>query len=91
MKKQTFLVENKVGLHAKPGAMFVFIANSYKSAITDRNKTTETPFKNAKSIMGLLQLAIKQNHQIEVMVEGDDEAAALEAIAEVIDQINHVD
>ena len=41
--------------------------------------------------MGLLQLAIKQNHQIEVMVEGDDEAAALEAITEVIDQINHTD
>ena len=50
-----------------------------------RNVTRDTPFKNAKSMLEVMSLAVKQGHLIELKAEGEDAAEAIEALRELID------
>ena len=70
-------IMNSQGLHARPAAIFMQIANKYDSKITVR-KDTETV--NGKSIMGILMLGAQHNSKITVTIDGPD---ALEAITEL--------
>ncbi len=72
-----FEITNKVGLHARPAAIFVQEANKFKSKMTIKKGEKEA---NAKSILGLLTLGINKGSIIEVCAEGEDAEAALEAI-----------
>ena len=63
-------VVNKLGLHARPSAMLVQLANQFDSdlfAAIDANDEV-----NAKSIMGVMMLAAGQNTIITFRTEGDD-------------------
>ncbi|MDD3375399.1 MAG: HPr family phosphocarrier protein, partial [Candidatus Omnitrophica bacterium] len=57
------------GLHARPAALFVQIANKFDSEITVR-KGPE--LVNGKSIMGILMLAAEKGSKLIVSAEGDD-------------------
>lgn len=75
-------VKNKQGLHARPAALFVQLANKFESAITvKRNKERV----NGKSIMGILMLAAEQGSQIIIEADGED---AFKAIAELERLVN---
>jgi phosphotransferase system HPr (HPr) family protein len=80
-----FIIENEVGLHARPAALFVQTAAKYKSKIKVRNATRGSPFMDAKSILSVLGLGVAKGHEIEVTAEGEDEQAALETIARLIE------
>jgi len=75
--KKKIVVKNKQGLHARPAALFVQIANKYEALITVKKGSEAV---NGKSIMGILMLGAERGTQIIVEAEGDD---ALLAIAEL--------
>ncbi len=70
-------ITNKVGLHARPAALFVQEANKYKSSILVKNGEKEV---NAKSILGVLTLGANKGCVLKVTAEGEDAEAALEAL-----------
>jgi len=80
---KTFVIPNKLGLHARAAAQLVKAANRYVSEITLATKKQSV---NAKSIMGVLMLAASQGTKISVKVEGKDASEALAAIEGLIHQ-----
>jgi phosphocarrier protein HPr len=67
-------VSNKLGIHARPAAMFVKVASRYKTNIFVE-KDGETV--NGKSIMGLMMLAAGPGAKLKVHADGSDAAEAL--------------
>lgn len=76
-------VTNKLGIHARPAALFVRVAGKFESHI-EVEKDGETI--NGKSIMGLMMLAAAQGAKLTVIAEGRDAEAALKAIEELFRQ-----
>ncbi len=83
MEKVRVKVTNEVGLHARPAARFVSKANEFKSNIQVQNVTKNSKWVNAKSILSVLVLGVEKDHEIEIMVEGEDEAEAVKQIMEL--------
>jgi phosphocarrier protein len=83
--KKEFTVRNGQGLHARPAALFVQIANKFDSRITVRHDDEEV---NGKSIMGILMLGAEKGSLIIVEADGSD---AQEALAELEKLINSED
>ncbi|NQS89301.1 HPr family phosphocarrier protein [Patescibacteria group bacterium] len=70
------IIKNKDGLHARPAALFVQIANKYNSEISV-SKGKETV--NGKSIMGIMMLAAGKKSRVIIRAQGKDaEKAVLE-------------
>lgn len=57
----------------------------FASDIEVRNVTTDSEPKNAKSILSLMGLGLKQGNEIEVIASGQDERDAVEALIELVD------
>ena len=72
---------NRLGLHARPSAMFVKICNRFKSDIWVEKDSEQV---NGKSIMGLMMLAAGQGSKLLVTCEGPDSEKALEEIENLI-------
>ncbi|NTV29230.1 MAG: HPr family phosphocarrier protein [Candidatus Omnitrophica bacterium] len=72
--EKKIVVKTKQGLHARPAAMFVQIANKYSSAIVVRRDEEEV---NGKSIMGILMLGADKGCEIALAVDGQDAESAL--------------
>ena len=85
MRTVTLVVRNKVGLHARPAAVFVRTANKFKCAITVQNLTTGSKSINAKSILMVLTLGVEKDHTIIVTTNGPDDAEAVAALQELVD------
>ncbi len=79
--KKDIIVENKLGLHARPAAQLVQVASKFISEITFRRGEEEV---NGKSIMGVLMLAAPQGSTIQVTARGEDAPAAVQAIADLV-------
>ncbi len=75
-----FTVPNRLGIHARPAALFVKVANKYHSHITVEKDGEEI---NGKSIMGLMMLAAGQGSKLKVVAEGDDAVEALQGLEEL--------
>jgi phosphocarrier protein len=67
-------VINKLGIHARPAAMFVKTANKFESNITVEKDGEQV---NGKSIMGLMMLAAGQGSKLVITAEGHDAEAAV--------------
>ena len=72
--KKVITVKNKQGLHARPAALFVQIANKYECEITVRKGEQEV---NGKSIMGIMMLAAERGSKIQIICDGNDAHEAL--------------
>ena len=68
------MVINKLGIHARPAAMFVKIANKFESDIFVEKDGERV---NGKSIMGLMMLAAGPGSKLMIFAEGDDAARAV--------------
>src|SRR6202140_3977297 len=68
------LVSNKLGIHARPAAMFVKVANRFNCDIFVEKDGEKV---NGKSIMGLMMLAAGPGSKLTVHAEGQDASAAL--------------
>ena len=77
MLEKVLKIQNKMGLHARPAAMFVQTANRYKSEVFLIKNGIEA---NGKSVMGLMMLAAEHGSEILLRVWGDDEKQALCAL-----------
>lgn len=73
---KSVIIQNKTGLHARPAAVFVQLANKFDSEVTVKKGKQKV---NGKSIMGILMLAAGQGQEIIISAEGPDaENAVLE-------------
>jgi phosphocarrier protein HPr len=75
------IIGNKLGLHARPAAMFVRIANRFTSDIQVEKDGEEI---NGKSIMGLMLLAAGCGSRLKVTVTGGDAEDMVRALEELI-------
>jgi phosphocarrier protein len=74
-------IVNRLGLHARPAAMFVRIASRYRSEVWVSKEGEEV---NGKSIMGLMMLAAGQGSRLRIRCEGPDAEKAVEELEELI-------
>ncbi|MBN8458422.1 MAG: HPr family phosphocarrier protein [Verrucomicrobia bacterium] len=81
MVKKDFTILNKLGIHARPAAQFVKIANRFQAEVYVEKDGEEV---DGKSIMGLMMLAAGNGSVISVTADGPDEAAAIEALGDLI-------
>jgi phosphocarrier protein len=74
-------IVNKLGLHARAAARFVQVASRFQSRVT---VVKEEYRVDGKSILGLLTLSARRGSALGLLVEGDDAAAAVEALATLV-------
>src|SRR5436190_19506840 len=74
---------NRLGLHARPAAMFVRIASRFRSEIWVEKEGEQI---NGKSIMGLVMLAAVQGSKLRIRCEGPDAEKAMQELEELIKQ-----
>ena len=72
---------NKYGLHARPAAELVKLANRFRSDVWIRKEDTEV---SGKSIMGVMMLAAECGSTVEIRASGEDSQAAVDALAQLI-------
>ncbi len=72
---------NKLGLHARASAKLTQLAGQFKSEVFIARQGRRV---NAKSIMGVMMLAAAKGAQIEIETSGADEAAAIQALTQLI-------
>jgi len=85
MAEATIQVKNKVGLHARPAALFVQTAAKFSSKINVKNLTSNGNFVDAKSIIMVLTLGVMKDHEVVIQTDGADADAALEALKSIIE------
>lgn len=85
MVESKLTVRHKVGLHARPAAIFVQTANKFSSSIKVQNVTTNGKVVDAKSIIMVLTLGVMKDHEIHLQAEGADEVQALVALRSLIE------
>lgn len=76
-----FVVLDPVGLHARPATVLVSAAGKCKSDITLNYNGKSV---NAKSIMGVMGMGVPTKAEVEVVVEGEDAADAVESIKKTL-------
>lgn len=79
--KKKITVKNKQGLHARPAALFVQIANKFDSRIIVRRNKEAV---NGKSIMGILTLGAEKGSSIWIEIEGEDAQVAMLELEKII-------
>ncbi|NLE64516.1 MAG: HPr family phosphocarrier protein [Elusimicrobia bacterium] len=77
--EKTIIVRSRQGLHARPAAMFVQIANKYDAQVSVR-RGGENEVVNGKSIMAILMLGADCGSQLVLMVDGPDSEKAIEEL-----------
>ena len=81
MYSKEAVVNNQVGLHARPATFFIQKANEFKSSIWVEQDERKV---NAKSLLGILSLGIAKGTSILLIADGADEKEAIDALVEII-------
>ena len=81
--ERVMTVKNRMGLHARPAALFVQEAGKFKSQIYVVKDGLQV---NGKSVMGLMLLAAESGSKLTVKADGPDEAQALEALEKLFER-----
>lgn len=79
--EKRIVIKNKSGLHARPAAIFVQVANKYDSEVIVKKGKLEV---NGKSIMGILMLAAGKGSQVTLKVDGEDAEKAMSELEGVL-------
>src|SRR3954468_1273986 len=74
-------VTNPNGLHMRPSAQFVQLAEKFQSSVVVRTDSREA---NGKSIWDLMGLAAEEGTELTLEADGPDAGAALEALAALL-------
>ena len=81
MIRRSVRIRNRLGLHARAAARFVHTASRFRSQVSaSRDGRT----MDGKSILGILLLAAPQGTEIELLVDGPDEAEAMAALEALV-------
>ncbi|WP_349408565.1 HPr family phosphocarrier protein [Pseudalkalibacillus sp. SCS-8] len=81
MLEKELTVELKTGLQARPAALFVQEANKFSSDVFLEKDGKKV---NAKSIMGIMSLAVASGSTVKIVTDGKDEEEALKALEEFV-------
>ena len=76
------VINNQVGLHARPATFFIQKANEFKSSIWVEKEERRV---NAKSLLGVLSLGIVKRTAITIIADGSDEEEAIDTLSALID------
>ena len=76
------LVQNQVGLHARPATFFIQKANEFKSSIWVEKEERRV---SAKSLLGVLSLGIVGGVTIRIIADGSDEQQAVDALVALVE------
>lgn len=76
------MVQNQVGLHARPATFFIQKANEFKSSIWIEKEERRV---NAKSLLGILSLGIVGGTAIRIIADGADEQVAVDSLVELVE------
>ncbi len=76
------VVQNQVGLHARPATFFIQKANEFKSSIWVEKEDRRV---NAKSLLGVLSLGIVGGTSIRIIADGSDEQQAVEGLIGLVE------
>ncbi len=82
MVSKEIVVQNQVGLHARPATFFIQKANEFSASIwisKDERKV------NAKSLLGVLSLGITRGTAVTLTADGADEEAAIEGLVNLVE------
>lgn len=82
MYSKDVMVQNQVGLHARPATFFIQKANEFRSSIWIEKEERRV---NAKSLLGILSLGIIGGTQLKIIADGADEQAAVNALVELVE------
>jgi phosphocarrier protein len=74
-------IANRYGLHARPAAEFVKLANRYQADVFVRKQELEV---NGKSIMGMMMLAAEYGSEITIRAQGEDAMQAVESLCDLV-------
>lgn len=80
--KKDVLVQNQVGLHARPATFFIQKANEFKSSIWVEKDERRV---NAKSLLGVLSLGIVGGTSIDIIADGSDEQEAVNSLVALVE------
>lgn len=83
MIRRDVLIANRLGLHARAASRLVKVASDFRAEIGIEKDGARA---DAKSIMGLLLLAAARGQTVTITADGEDEAAALAAVADLFAQ-----
>ena len=83
MKEFKYVVQDELGLHARPAGLLVKEAAKYKSAITLDSGAKKA---DAKRIMAVMSMGVKKGVEVTVTIEGEDEDTAFEAIQKLFQE-----
>jgi phosphocarrier protein len=85
MAEKTVKIINPSGLHARPASLLVKEASNFKSTIKLVKNNKEV---DAKSLLGVMSLAAKNNETLTIRAEGEDAEAAVEKLAAFIGNLS---
>jgi phosphocarrier protein HPr len=74
-------IVNPLGMHARPAAEFVKVANRFRASVEARKDDLTV---NGKSIMGVMMLAAECGSSLTLRTDGDDARDAMEALAALV-------
>ena len=83
MLRNKIVINNKLGLHARAAAKLVHLSSRFGSEI---QLIKDDQIVNGKSIMGVMMLAASKGTELELVVEGEDEKQALDALEKLIQE-----
>jgi phosphocarrier protein HPr len=83
MIKKNFTIQNRLGIHARPAALFSKAASKY---LCDIRVEKDGLNVNGKSIMGIMMLAAAKGNVIKILADGTDEEEAIRALGELIQE-----
>ena len=75
------VVQNQVGLHARPATFFIQKANEFKSSIWIEREERKA---NAKSLLGVLSLGVTKGVTVTISANGPDEEDAVNNLVDLI-------
>ena len=81
MTQETITIENKTGIHARPASIFVQTATKFKSKVQIQAKGKAV---DAKSILMIMSMGLVKGTEITIAAEGEDEAAAVQALKDLV-------
>lgn len=83
MYSKEIKIVNATGLHARPASDFITLASKFTSNVY-LQRTAEDKRHNGKSMVMLMTIGLAQGETAIISAEGEDERAAVEALAELI-------
>jgi phosphocarrier protein len=83
METRKVVLSNPEGLHARPAALFVKVANRFESELDIKSEARTV---NGKSIIGIMSLGAFQGEEITLITRGSDEKEMADTLARLVEE-----